>query len=226
MVVFPPLPLFPQTDPPADLLALETALYSSGYQAVAGVDEAGRGPLAGPVVAAAVILDRSLEYPGVNDSKKITPNLRNRLFDLIQTRAISVGVGLVESADIDRINILTASLQAMVQAVQNLSVPPDYLLIDGPYPTPCHIPQKPVTHGDSLSLSIGAASIIAKVTRDRLMMEYDRLFPNYGFAKHKGYPTKAHIEALNRFGPCPIHRRTYRPVAECGQPRFQSGTTI
>lgn len=208
------LSLFPELDSPAGPLALESALLTDGYQAVAGVDEAGRGPLAGPVVAAAVILDRHQDYPGVGDSKKIPHAERERLFWLIQRRARGIGLGLVGPEEIDRTNILRASLQAMAQAVQALTPSPDYLLIDGPHPAPCHFPQKPVPHGDRLSLSIGAASIVAKVVRDRIMAAYDRQYPEYGFGGHKGYPTPIHLEALARFGVSPIHRRSYRPVAD------------
>ncbi len=178
----------------------------------AGVDEAGRGPLAGPVVAAAVILPEEYEIHGLNDSKKLSPEKRNVLFDLIKRSAVSFGIGVVEPEEIDRINILRAALLAMEIAVNNLSVRPDSLLIDGNTRISLSIPQQTVIAGDSACCSIAAASIIAKVTRDSIMDDYHRVYPQYNFDKHKGYPTKDHIEAIKKFGPCPIHRRTFRGV--------------
>ena len=185
-----------------------------GYAQVAGIDEAGRGPLAGPVVAAAVLLPPDLDLPGVNDSKKLSAATRERLFTEIMARAVAVGVGCSQAQEIDRINILQATLQAMEQAVRLLAPTPDYLLIDGISAVPINIPQKTLKQGDSRSVSIAAASIIAKVTRDRLMVEYDREFPGYGFAAHKGYGCESHMQAIARLGPCPIHRRTFRGVRE------------
>jgi len=191
---------------------LERGLWQHGFNRVAGIDEAGRGPLAGPVVAAAVILDERHDYPGVNDSKKMTPAGREAAFRLILRRARAVGLGLIDHQEIDRTDILRATLKAMRQAVSDLEPAADYLLVDGSTPFPSQVPQKTVPKGDQISLSIGAASILAKVTRDRIMIAYDRLFPQYGFAVHKGYATKIHLDALARYGPCPIHRLTYKRV--------------
>lgn len=186
----------------------------SGYRLIAGVDEAGRGPLAGPVVAASVILDPDVLIPDVDDSKKLSESKRESLYDEIQEKAIAVGVGAANNETIDRINILQASLKAMSQAVRGLSVQPDYLLIDGQHCPDVNLHKKAIVGGDGLSLSIAAASIIAKVTRDRIMKEFDKVYPCYGFAKNKGYPTPAHLSALQKFGPCDIHRRSFAPVAE------------
>jgi ribonuclease HII len=185
-----------------------------GYRLIAGVDEAGRAPLAGPVVAAAVVLPRGFTDERINDSKQIRPALRERLYAEIYAAALTVGIGIVDAVEIDRINILRASLRAMAIAVENLSPRPDLLLIDGPYPTLLDLPQKPIIDGDAQSVSIAAASIVAKVTRDRLMDGYDAYYPVFGFARHKGYPTKRHREAIRDFGCCPIHRRTFRGVRE------------
>jgi len=197
-----------------DILRYETALYHSGYRAIAGTDEAGRGPLAGPVVAAAVIL-----YPGqfiadVTDSKKVPKHRREELFQRIMAEARGVAVGICDHQEIDRINILRASLEAMRRAVVSLPVTADFVLIDGTFAIQLDLPQQTIIKGDSLSLSIAAASIIAKVTRDRLMAEYDELYPGYGFARHMGYPSVAHRDALARLGPCPIHRRSFRLKAK------------
>ncbi len=183
------------------------------------MDEAGRGPLAGPVVAAAVILPASFDLPGVNDSKQLTHRQRDRLFDQIRDRAASVGVGRVDADDIDRLNILQASRRAMALAVAALDPRPDFLLIDGKHDIPVELPQRPIVKGDARSISIAAASIIAKVTRDRLMQRYHAKFPQFGFDRHKGYPTKAHKAAIALYGPCPIHRRTFRGVRDyCQSP--------
>lgn len=192
----------------------EDRALSSGYNAIAGVDEAGRGPLAGPVVAAAVILPRNLAIPGINDSKQLTPTVRDSLYEQIQAEALAVGIGVSDSLTIDRINILQATLRAMEEAVRGLQVPADCLLVDGISATALPMPQKTIKKGDSLSLSIAAASIIAKVTRDRLMLEYDRQYPGYGFAGHKGYGSAAHMAAIASLGPSPIHRLTFRGVRE------------
>lgn len=178
----------------------------------AGVDEAGRGPLAGPVVAAAVILSEECQINGLNDSKKLSSQKREALFHQIKRLAIVTGVGIVESEEIDRINILRASLLAMEFAVTNLNPRPDYLLIDGNILTSLSIPQETVVRGDSRCCSIAAASIIAKVIRDSIMDDYHNIYPEYNFNKHKGYPTKEHLESLKRFGPCPIHRKTFNGV--------------
>ena len=191
--------------------SFERKIWETG-KIPAGVDEAGRGPLAGPVVAAAVILPREHEIHGLNDSKKLSPEKRNVLFDLIKRSAVSFGIGVVEPEEIDRINILRAALLAMEIAVKNLGARPDSLLIDGNARTSLLIPQQTVIAGDSICCSIAAASIVAKVTRDSIMDSYHRVYPQYNFEKHKGYPTKEHIEAIKKFGPCPIHRRTFRGV--------------
>jgi len=197
-----------------DLWAFENEARKSGYSLVAGIDEAGRGPLAGPVVSAAVALPETFRIDDVDDSKKLTPKKRADLFPRIQDSALAVGVGIVEVETIERINILQAALLSMVKAVENLAIRPDYLLIDGPFPIPLDLPQNALPKGDSLSISIAAASIIAKVTRDRMMVDYDKTYPEYGFSKHKGYPTKAHREAIQRWGCSPIHRKTFKGVKE------------
>ncbi len=178
----------------------------------AGVDEAGRGPLAGPVLAAAVILPEECEINGLNDSKKLTRKMREILYEKIKSTAVSIGVGIVEPNEIDRINILRATLLAMEIAVERLNPKPDFLLIDGNIRTSLPIPQETVVGGDSICYSIAAASIIAKITRDSIMEDYHNIHPEYSFNKHKGYPTKEHFEALRKFGPCLIHRRTFKGV--------------
>ncbi len=178
----------------------------------AGVDEAGRGPLAGPVVAAAVILPRECEIYGLDDSKKLSHQKRVSLFEKIQTSAVSIGIGIVGPEDIDRMNILRAALLAMEIAVKNLNPLPDALLIDGNARTSLIVPQQTIIKGDSICYSISAASIIAKITRDSIMDDYHKIYPQYDFKKHKGYPTKDHLEALKNFGPSPIHRKTFNGV--------------
>lgn len=197
-----------------DMLVFEKIARRQGYCNISGVDEAGRGPLAGPVVAAAVILPEGLHIPGVNDSKKLSAARRDALYDVILDQALAVGVGVADHDVVDRLNILNATLQAMREAVSRLTVPPDYLLIDGISTIPVNIPQKTIKQGDAASLSIAAASIIAKVSRDRLMLSYDTQYPDYGFAGHKGYGCASHLEAIARLGPCPIHRKTFRGVKE------------
>ncbi len=199
------------------LLCLERAYHDRGLALVAGVDEAGRGPLAGPVLAAAVIFPKTCDHPGARDSKQLTPERREELFGEIQRRALAVGVGRAEHDEIDRVNIYQASLAAMYRAVEALPVAPQAVLVDGPMVLRLAVPQEAVIGGDSRCLSIAAASIIAKVTRDRLMVDYDRRYPGYGFARHKGYPTTEHLQALRLLGPCPIHRRSFRAVADCGE---------
>jgi ribonuclease HII len=196
------------------MLDFEERARQRGYCRIAGIDEAGRGPLAGPVVAAAVILPAGLDIPGVNDSKKLSSFRRDQLFDVIMERALAVGIGFGDHLLIDRINILQATLEAMKGAVRQLSPPPDFLLIDGISKVPLPIHQQTIKKGDSASLSIAAASIIAKVTRDRLMADYDSRFPGYGFAAHKGYGCESHMAAIARIGPCEIHRKTFRGVKE------------
>ncbi len=190
----------------------ETLARARGYRAIAGVDEAGRGPLAGPVVAAAVILPPGFRCRQVRDSKALSPKARESACSVITKAAVACAVGQASHEEIDAINILQASLLAMRRAVERLSVPPDFLYVDGLHPVPCPLPQEPLVAGDSRCLSVAAASILAKVTRDRMMEEYDRLFPGYSFSAHKGYPTPGHLEALRRLGPCSIHRRTFRGV--------------
>ena len=179
------------------------------YTYICGIDEAGRGPLAGPVVAGAVILPRGCEILHLNDSKKLSAARREELYDEIMEKAVSVGVGMASPARIDEINILQATYEAMRQAVDSLSTEPELLLNDAVTIPEMTIPQVPIIKGDAKSASIAAASIVAKVTRDRLMEKYDAVFPQYGFAAHKGYGAAAHIEALKKYGPCPIHRRSF-----------------
>ncbi len=237
--------------------ALEEEAYGRGFRWVAGLDEAGRGPWAGPVVAAAVVLPRGLSDPGIRDSKLLTAGKREEMAVRIRESAVAWGVGIVEVEEIYRINILNASLLAMAHAFEELNPLPDCLLIDGPHQIPLEflrrvqkvqgVPfgseppgrrqdvqsvedglndlnvlerferppvQRAIIKGDQLSISIAAASILAKVARDRIMMEYDSLYPEYGFGRHKGYGSPAHMAALSRCGPCPIHRRSFRPVRE------------
>ena len=195
-------------------LHFEKLALKNGYAAVAGIDEAGRGPLAGPVVAAAVILPPVHDLPGLTDSKKLSARKRDELFPLIRCQARAIGLGIVHAEEIDTINILKATIRAMTLAVNRLRFPPDYLLIDGITPLPQNIPQLTLKKGDSRSLSIAAASVVAKVVRDRMMIAYDRRFPGYGFAGHKGYGSAAHMETIARLGPSPIHRRTFAGVRE------------
>jgi ribonuclease HII len=190
---------------------MEKRIWANG-KTPAGVDEAGRGPLAGPVVAAAVILPESFTIVGLDDSKKLTHLQRVKILDLIITYAVDLAVGIVDHEAIDSINILRASLQAMEIAVNNLGRKPDFLLIDGNQRTSLLIPQETVIKGDSRCCSIAAASIVAKVRRDEIMNEYHELYPEYNFRSHKGYPTKEHLEAIRKHGPCPIHRRSFRGV--------------
>ena len=182
---------------------------SLGLHPICGVDEAGRGPLAGPVCAAAVILPEHLQIPGLTDSKKLTDKKRRELFPIIQEQAIAYGIGLASESEIDEINILQATFLAMGRALEQLSVRPGLALIDGNRETDFGLPVKTVVKGDSLSANIAAASILAKVTRDNLMLELAQQYPEYGFDIHKGYGTKAHYEALRTYGPCPIHRRSF-----------------
>lgn len=197
-----------------DLWLFEKEAIDQGFLKIAGIDEAGRGPLAGPVVSAAVILPIYLQIPGISDSKKLTPKKRGYFYEKIYDMAVSIGIGIVDPMEIDRINILQASLLSMGIAAENLSPQPDCLLIDGIFEISSFLPQKPIPKGDSLSSSIAAASIVAKVTRDRLMERYHQDYPQFGFSKHKGYPTKAHKAAIRQFGCCPIHRRSFKGVKE------------
>lgn len=191
----------------------------SGYRSVAGVDEAGRGPLAGPVVAAAVVLPRDISLPGLRDSKKMSATLRARLFGQIIKKCTGFGIARVDETTIDEINILQAALLAMKRAVEQLPLEPDLLLIDGNHGIECKTHQKIIIGGDDVSLSIAAASVLAKVTRDRLMEEYHKQYPRYEFSRHKGYGTRLHKERIREYGPCPIHRKTFKGVAEYWKPR-------
>ena len=181
----------------------------AAYAHICGIDEAGRGPLCGPVVAGAVILPKNCDILYINDSKKLSEKMRDVLYDEIAAGAVAWAVGIVSPERIDEINILQATYEAMREAINKLKIKPDILLNDAVTIPDVDILQVPIIKGDAKSQSIAAASIMAKVTRDRMMQEYDRMYPEYGFAKHKGYGTKAHIEALKEYGPCPIHRRTF-----------------
>ena len=189
--------------------AFEMPLWAAGMKYIAGIDEVGRGPLAGPVVTAAVILPEDFDVLGVDDSKKLSPKKREELYELIMEKAIAVSIGRREPEDIDRINILEATKEAMADAVMGLPVKPDHLLIDAVKLSGLKIPQTSIIKGDARSVSIAAASIIAKVTRDREMIEMDEKYPGYSFASNKGYGTKAHYDGLSKLGPCPIHRKTF-----------------
>ena len=187
----------------------ENNCFAQGYSMVCGVDEAGRGPLAGPVCAAAVILPPNLEIPGLNDSKKLSDKKRRELYPVIKEKAVAYGIAFADQSEIDSINILQATYLAMERAMAQLSVKPDIALIDGNRAKDFGLPVQTVVHGDSLSASISAASVLAKVTRDDLMLEMAQKYPGYGFEIHKGYGTKAHYAALEELGPCPIHRMTF-----------------
>jgi ribonuclease HII len=190
-------------------------MYSRrGYRQIAGVDEVGRGPLAGPVVASAVVLPQDGIGTELFDSKQISSKKRDELYTLILTEALGVGIGIVGQEEIDRLNVFQATLKAMVLAIENLPFSPDFLLIDGTQGLRFSIPQKSIPKGDLLCDSIAAASIIAKVTRDRMMEEYHQQYPQYNFAKHKGYGTKEHRKAIERFGVCELHRKSFRGVKE------------
>ncbi len=190
--------------------SLEQAALDRGYTAVCGVDEAGRGPLAGPVCAAAVILPLGLEIPGLNDSKKLTEKRREALFDAIVSSAVAYSVAFASVGEIEELNILNADFLAMNRAIAGLQVAADFAIIDGNQPLRnAAVPSVCVVKGDSKSMSVAAASVLAKVSRDRLMLEYAKQYPDYGFDKHKGYGTKAHYAALRQFGPCEIHRPSF-----------------
>ncbi|MEW5766895.1 MAG: ribonuclease HII [bacterium] len=193
-------------------LDYEREARQQGRRLIAGVDEAGRGPLAGPVVAAAVILPDDINLPTVNDSKKLTPRQRELAYQNILEVALDWGIGVVNEGRIDRINILQATYEGMREAIFNLKSPPEFILVDGRAIPGLSIPQRALINGDSLSLSIAAASVVAKVIRDHIMLNYDRVYPEYGFARHKGYGTKAHLEAVAKWGPCKIHRRSFAPI--------------
>lgn len=188
---------------------LENRLYDQGYQAVCGVDEAGAGPLAGPVYAAAVILPRGLTLPYLNDSKKVTPRRREILFDQIRKQAIAYAIAWADEKEIDAINILNARMLAMDRAIKMLNPAADFALIDGNRNQGIELQNEMVVHGDARSASIAAASILAKVSRDRFMVELAEQYPQYAFEKHKGYPTKLHYQLLRQYGPSPVHRKTF-----------------
>jgi ribonuclease HII len=195
----------------------EARAWRAGVGLVAGVDEAGRGPLAGPVVAAAVILDPGRRVRGLQDSKVLTPERREELFLVISERARAIGVGIVDHGTIDRINILRATETAMLEALTRLAVAPELVITDFVALRALACPQKNLVDGDARCATVAAASIIAKVTRDRMMLELDTKYPEYGFARHKGYATPEHLTALDRLGPCPIHRRTFAGVWRQGE---------
>ena len=193
-----------------DLLKYEKELYKEGYELIAGTDEAGRGPLCGPVVAAAVILPKNYKLEGLNDSKQLSEKKRDKYFEIIKKDAISYGISIVDAKTIDEINIYEASRKAMLEAISKLDVTPDFVLTDA-MPLPMDN-SKAIIHGDALSLSIAAASVLAKVTRDEIMYELDKKYPEYGFKSHKGYPTKKHLENIKKYGILDNYRLTYKPV--------------
>jgi ribonuclease HII len=197
------------------LANVENTLLEKGYKSICGVDEVGRGPLAGPVVAAAVIIPVGIEIAGLDDSKKLSETMRDELFAEIVEREIPMAVGIIDHKQIDQMNILKASLVAMRKAVMELKTKPDVVLVDGEYPIPnIGYPQLSIVDGDALCKSIMAASIVAKVTRDRIMAHFEKMYPSFTFSKHKGYSTAEHLKELKLHGPCEIHRKTFRPVAE------------
>jgi ribonuclease HII len=193
-------------------LPFEREAQAAGYRYIAGIDEAGRGPLAGPVVAAAVILCPGDTPGGLQDSKRLTAHQREAVLPDIHRRALAYGIGIVTHDQIDRHNILWATKQAMMQAIRQLALGPEFLLIDGSHGLPMAVPQRTIVGGDACCASVAAASIVAKVTRDRLMRDYAQHYPLYGFERHKGYPTREHYACLQRYGPCAIHRRSFRGV--------------
>jgi ribonuclease HII len=195
-----------------NLYRYEEELYDNGYEKVCGIDEAGRGPLAGPVVVAACIMPPFLRIDGINDSKQLTEKKREELYKIIVKEALAYSVVFINEKEIDELNILNATKKGMLKALDELKVKPDYVLIDAVKLDELKIESKAIIHGDALSASIAAASILAKVSRDHYMEAMDKKYPNYGFARHKGYGTKAHLEALEKYGPCKIHRKTFTPV--------------
>jgi len=208
------LSLFQDSDFPSeiDVLRHESWARRCGYRLIAGVDESGRGPLAGPVVAAAVIFPEGETVEGVKDSKAMTGKTREEAFHLIGAKALAVGIGVVSAKAIDEVNILKASLEAMKRAVLCLSPAPDFLLVDGTFPVSLPTAQRCLVKGDRISFSVSAASVVAKVYRDRIMRSFDAMYPRYGFSEHKGYATAAHLAALRAYGHCPIHRLTFNGV--------------
>lgn len=202
------------------LLRVERDLWRAGVTKVAGVDEVGVGPLAGPVVAAAVIVPEGMRLRGVDDSKKLTPALREVLAAEVAARALGIGIGVVEVADIDRLNIYHAALEAMRRAVLALPFTPEHVVVDARRIPNLDVPQTALIHGDARSFSVAAASIVAKVTRDRMMRELDVLYPQYGFRDNMGYGTPGHLAAIAQHGPSPVHRRSFAPVRELRLPGF------
>ncbi len=196
-----------------DLLKYEKELYKKNINVIAGVDEVGRGPLVGPVVAAAVILPKNYKLEGLTDSKKLSEKKRNQYYEILKKEALAIGVGVIDAKTIDEINIYEASKLAMKEALKNLSITPEHVLIDA-MKLDINIPSTSIIHGDALSLSIAAASVIAKVTRDEMMYELHKKYPEYHFDQHKGYPTKLHIECLKKYGPLKNYRFTYKPVRD------------
>lgn len=192
----------------------ENELYSKGYKLIGGIDEVGRGPLVGPVVTACVILPEDFALDGLTDSKKLSEKKRDMFYDIIMEKAITVGIGIMDEDVIDKVNIYEATKLAMYQAVDNMSVKPDYILIDAMKLDKLDVPSTSIIKGDLKSITISAASVIAKVTRDRMMYELDKKYPMYKFAKNKGYPTKDHIEAIVKYGILKEHRKTFKPVTE------------
>lgn len=211
------MPLWSSAPAPGDTFAIERSLWQGGYATVAGADEAGRGPLAGPVVAACVVLPRDCDYGRFRDSKQLSHAAREELAGVLVGLDAQIGVGVVDAAEIDRINILQASLLAMRLAVEQLPHAPDFLLVDGKFTVPMPIPQRALIKGESRSASIAAASIVAKVRRDAIMDHYHDQFPQYNFQQHKGYPTAEHRRIIREIGPCSIHRLSFKPVRECLQ---------
>jgi ribonuclease HII len=196
-----------------DSFSFDKNFYDKGLNLVSGIDEAGRGPLAGPVVAAAVILPQNVVIQGLNDSKQLSEKKREKLFEIIREKALTYAVEIVDNKTIDKINILQSTFLAMHNAVSNLKIKPELCLVDGNHKVPkLSINQEAIISGDAKSACIAAASILAKVTRDRMMVEYAKQYPVYEFERHKGYGTKKHIEVLNKYGPCPIHRLTFAPI--------------
>ena len=196
-----------------NLLKYEKELYENGINFIGGVDEVGRGPLVGPVVAACVVLPKNYELEGLNDSKKLTEKKRDKFYEIIMRDALGVGIGIISPEVIDEVNIYQASKLAMIEAINNVNCKIEHILADA-MPLELDIPSTPIIHGDALSLSIAAASVIAKVTRDKMMYDLDEKYPEYGFAKHKGYPTKLHLENIRKYGILDNYRKTYKPVKD------------
>ena len=196
----------------SNLLKYEKELYKNNITLIAGVDEAGRGPLVGPVVAAAVILPKNYHLEGLNDSKQLSEKKREKFYEILMTEALIIGIGIVRASEIDELNILEASRKAMYIAINNLSITPEYILSDAMSLNDIDIPTRPIIHGDALSLSIAAASVIAKVTRDHIMYELDQKYPEYNYKKNKGYPTKEHLELIKKYGITKEYRMSYKPV--------------